>query len=119
MEALEATGIEMADLDLAGGGSMDDSWRQTLADVLGKRLLAADSPAGAARGAALLGGLAAGTFKSFDDTAALTMRTIVAAEPGPDANKYSRLYERWIETDRQVRAPSPLRNKGKRSIAGQ
>lgn len=99
MDALEATGIEIADLQLAGGGSMDSSWRQTLADVLGKRLLAADSPAGAARGAALLGGLAAGTFTSFDDTAALTMRTIVAAEPGPDATKYSRLYERWIETD--------------------
>jgi sugar (pentulose or hexulose) kinase len=99
MEALEATGIPIADLQLAGGGAADKSWRQILADVLGKRLLAAGSPASAARGAALLGGLAAGKFKSFDDTAALTLQITVAAEPGPEANEYSRLYERWIETD--------------------
>lgn len=100
MEALEATGIAMADLQLGGGGAVDKSWRQMLADVLGKRLLAVDSPAGAARGAALLGGLAAGTFKSFDETAALKMRVTAAAEPGPHADEYSRLYKRWIETDR-------------------
>jgi sugar (pentulose or hexulose) kinase len=66
-----------------------------LADVLGMRLLTAGSEAGAARGAALLGGLAAGTFRTFDETAALTLHAAVAAEPGPEAGLYSSLYERW------------------------
>ena len=99
MEALDATGISPADLQLAGGGTVDQHWRQMLADVLGRRLFAVDSPAGSARGAALLGGLAAGTFKTLDETAALTMRADMVAEPGADANEYSRLYERWKETN--------------------
>jgi xylulokinase len=99
MEALDATGISPADLQLAGGGTVDQHWRQMLADVLGRRLFAVDSPAGSARGAALLGGLAAGTYKTLDETAALTMRADMVAEPGADANEYSRLYERWKETN--------------------
>jgi xylulokinase len=95
MEALEATGVSMADVQLAGGGAVDKHWRQMLADVLGVRLLAVDSQSGAARGAARLGGLAAGTFKSFNDAAALTLHAEVAAQPGPDADEYSSLYARW------------------------
>jgi xylulokinase len=97
MEALEATGLSATELQLAGGGTASQPWRQMLADVLGKRLLVVDSPESAARGAALLGGLAAGIFKSLDETAALTIRTDLAAEPGPDADEYRRLYERWKE----------------------
>jgi xylulokinase len=95
IEALEATGVSIAELQLAGGGSTNQLWRQMLADVLGKRLVGVGSPAGAARGAALLGGIAAGKFKTLDATAGLAMRSEVAAEPGRDADEYSALYERW------------------------
>lgn len=97
MEALEATGISMSEMQLAGGGAANRLWRQTLADVLGKRLMVVESLDGTARGAALLGGLAAGTFKSFDDTAALTITTELTVEPGPDAAEYPLIYERWKE----------------------
>src|SRR5260370_27863374 len=56
MEALEATGISLADLQLAGGGTVDQRWRQMLADVLSRRLRAVDAPAGPAPGAAVLAG---------------------------------------------------------------
>ena len=82
MESLEAAGISITELHLSGGGAANLSWRQLLADVLGKRLLAGESTAGAARGAALLGGLAAGIYKSVDETAALAPRYDPAAEPG-------------------------------------
>lgn len=97
MEGLEATGVAIAELQLAGGGTTNQLWRQMLADVLGTRLVGVESPAGAARGAALLGGLAAGKFKTLDDTATLAMRTELAAEPGRDADEYSGLYERWAK----------------------
>ena len=82
MSALEATGISITELHLSGGGVANQLWRQLLADVLGKRLLAAYSTAGAARGAALLGGLAAGIYKSVEETAALASRYELVAEPG-------------------------------------
>jgi xylulokinase len=105
MEALEATGISPADLQLAGGGTVNQHWRQMLADVLGRRLLANDSPAGSAGGAALLAGVAAGTFKTLDETAALMVRTDLVAVPGADADEYSRLYERWKVKDPSAKGP--------------
>lgn len=97
MESLEATGISIVDLRLAGGGAANQSWRQLLADVLGKRLLAAGSPAGAARGAALLAGVAAGTYGSVQETAGLGPRYELAAEPGANAEAYSTLYRKWLD----------------------
>jgi len=101
MEALEATGVSMADLQLAGGGTVDQHWRQMLADVLGKRLLTVDSPDGAARGAALLAGLAVGAW-SLDDVAALGPGNDRAAEPGVQSDAYTVLYHRWLSRAGQV-----------------
>jgi xylulokinase len=95
MEALEVTGISIADLHLAGGGATNHAWRQLLADVLGKRLFAAGSAAGGARGAALLAGLAAGTYRTANQVAALAPRYELVAEPGANADVYSGLYRRW------------------------
>jgi xylulokinase len=92
MEALGATGVSTADLLLAGGGTANPDWRQLLADVLGKRLLTVDPPAVAARGAALLAGVAAGIYRSAQETAALAPRSTLAAEPGSQADAYSNLY---------------------------
>jgi len=88
MESLEATGVAIADLHLSGGGAANQPWCQLLADVLGKRLLAAGSTAGAARGAALLAGLAAGVYKSADEIAKFAPRYELVAAPGPHAGAY-------------------------------
>ena len=47
---------------LAGGGSLSPGWRQLLCDALGKSLHIVESPDASARGAALLGGRAAGIW---------------------------------------------------------
>ena len=96
MEALEATGCVVSDVQLAGGGTMDQRWRQLLADVLSRRLMTFTTPAGSARGAALLGGLATGVFTSPSDIATLPMNLELVAEPGPQAKEYSGLYERYL-----------------------
>jgi xylulokinase len=82
MESLEATGVTIADLHLSGGGAANQ-----LADVLGKRLVAAGSTAGAARGAALLAGLGAGVYKSPDEIAKFAPRYELVAAPGPSAQR--------------------------------
>ena len=96
MEALEANGVSIPELRLAGGGTLDTSWRQLLADVLGKRLLAPVAPAGAVRGAALLAGLAAGTYAAPAELAALAPVHQLAAEPSTQSDAYSALYRRWL-----------------------
>ncbi len=94
MEQLEAAGIPVAELRLAGGGAVDAAWQQLLADVLGKPLIATPSWVGSARGAALLAGVSAGVYKSIRDTPAGDPRTELAAEPGPRADEYTALYQR-------------------------
>ena len=94
MERLEAAGIPVVELRLAGGGAVDGAWRQLLADVLGKPLRATPSWVGSARGAALLAGVSAGIYKGISDSPAGDLSTAVVAEPGARANEYAALYQR-------------------------
>jgi xylulokinase len=104
MEKLEAAGIPIAELHLAGGGAVDGAWRQLLADVLGKPLIATPSWVGSARGAALLAGVCAGVYKAVTDSPATDLRTEVVAEPGPRADEYAALYHRRMGAERGARS---------------
>jgi xylulokinase len=84
LDAIRASGADVRALRLAGGGSVDARWRQLLADALGVELHALDCPNAAARGAALLAGLASGHWQAAD-LAGLTPATTLAAVPQPDA----------------------------------
>jgi xylulokinase len=97
LEQLESAGIPVAELQLAGGGAVDGAWRQMLAEVLGKPLIATPSWVGSARGAALLAGVSAGVYTGIGDTPAGDLRTKVVAEPGPRADEYAALYQRRIQ----------------------
>ncbi|HKT98141.1 MAG TPA: FGGY-family carbohydrate kinase, partial [Paraburkholderia sp.] len=91
----------IAALKLAGGGSVDARWRQLLADVLGAQLDAIDCPNAAARGAALLGGVACGHWR-MDELAALAPAATRVAEPRADAALTQR-YARFIDLYGRVR----------------
>jgi len=78
------TGQPVPTLKLAGGGSVDARWRQLLADALDASLYAIDCPNAAARGAALLGGLACGHWR-MRDLAALAPAATLVSSPGEDA----------------------------------
>jgi xylulokinase len=68
-------------LRLAGGGSIDPRWRQLLADALDADLQAVDCPNAAARGAAILGGIAIGHWHAAD-LARLAPSATLVASPG-------------------------------------
>jgi xylulokinase len=70
-EVLGAAGIDFSNVLLAGGGSTDPAWRQLLADVLGQPLHVMPTSSASARGAALLGGVAAGVFADVEATLAV------------------------------------------------
>jgi len=66
LDALRADGAPVERLRLAGGCTVHQGWRQLLADVLRVPLDAVTLPHASGRGAALLGGLAAGVFAPAD-----------------------------------------------------
>jgi xylulokinase len=90
-----ATLPEFADAEvvhLAGGGTLHAEWRQLLCDILGKRLLVVENPNASARGAALLGGQAAGIIGKITEKPVITR----AIEPDPSAHAYlSGIFKRW------------------------
>jgi xylulokinase len=95
LDALGAQGVAFSRLRLAGGGTVHPGWRQLLADALALPLDAVEVANAAARGAALLGGLAAGVLAP-DDLASLSPRVTPVAEPrdpGPLGARYARFLE--------------------------
>ncbi|SAK45526.1 xylulokinase [Caballeronia fortuita] len=102
VDAIRANGTPLDAMLLAGGGSVDPRWRQLLADALRVELRAVDCPNAATRGAALLGGIAAGRLR-IDDIASLAPTAKLAATPKPDASLDERL-ARFIDLYRRNEA---------------
>ncbi len=112
-----ATLPEFADaavLHLAGGGTLHAEWRQLLCDVLGKKLLVVENPNASARGAALLGGQAAGVIGK------IRQEPLVRREVEPDARSHAYLsgvYEHWEEAAVAISLPSRPAGPEKREAA--
>ncbi|MDR5736541.1 FGGY family carbohydrate kinase [Caballeronia sp. LZ016] len=84
LDAIRRSGTPLSAMRLAGGGSIDARWRQLLADALDAELDAVDCPNAAARGAAMLGGIAAGHWR-MAELAALAPAATRVASPRADA----------------------------------
>jgi xylulokinase len=97
LDALREHGASVGRLRLSGGGTVHPAWRQLLADALEVPLDAVACPNASARGAALLGGLAAGRFAARD-LPALAPAAEPAAEPraslADDYGRFRELYGR-------------------------
>jgi xylulokinase len=63
--AIRATGIEIHELRLAGGGTLEPAWQQLLADVLEVPLYSVTVPSASARGAAILAGMGIGAYPNI------------------------------------------------------
>ena len=104
LEALTARGIALPELRLAGGGTVHAVWRQLLADILQRPLRVVPNPAASARGAALLGGIAAGVYEDAVATIASAPDTGSTIEPGELATSYDEAYERFGSLYPRLRA---------------
>ncbi len=69
MERFGELGIARDDVRLVGGGANSQLWCQIKADVTGRSIRTLAHKEATARGAAMLAGVAAGTFPSLDDAA--------------------------------------------------
>lgn len=113
LDALREHGVTVERLRLAGGGSVHSAWRQLLMDVLGVPLDAVACPNASARGAALLGGLAAGCW-TVADLPALAPAVVPVGNPAAPAfeasyQRFRDLYARladWFVPARDGSPPS-------------
>jgi xylulokinase len=87
---------EIDQVRVSGGGAKSTLWRQILADVLESELVTVNTTEGAAYGAALLAGVAAGVWPDVDTACAQTIR--VSERVTPDAtnvSRYAELYRQY------------------------
>ncbi|MEA3338311.1 MAG: FGGY family carbohydrate kinase [Chloroflexota bacterium] len=98
LESILATGLEVDEIRLIGGGAASDLWAQIMTDVLQRELLVPES-ADAAFGSALMAGVAAGMFEAKSDSIGDLIR--IRARRFPD-EKRSTLYDDLFGIYRQA-----------------
>jgi xylulokinase len=102
LEALPAV-ARAAHLRLAGGGSLHPAWRQMLADILGAELVTVDTANASARGAALLGGIAAGSWPDVKATEAFAPARRAATFPDPAQQPlYEAVYANFLTLSKTI-----------------
>jgi xylulokinase len=92
---LEALGLAGEEIRVVGGGARSDLWLQIKADVTGKLVQPVLSAEPTAAGAAVLAGLAAGTFSDAADAVRRTVRLAPRAFL-PDPGRAALYNERYI-----------------------
>ncbi|MFN2142944.1 MAG: FGGY-family carbohydrate kinase, partial [Candidatus Promineifilaceae bacterium] len=66
VDSLPGTGIEIGDFRAAGGGSQSDAWVQTCADIFNRPVTRPVITEAGALGAAIIAGVGAGLFNSYE-----------------------------------------------------
>ena len=92
-DVLLEMGVETDDMTVCGGGSKSALWRQMLADIYGVSVKTLATSEGAALGAAILGGCAAGVYASVEEGCERTIRVGAVTPPVAGENeKYMKVY---------------------------
>jgi xylulokinase len=87
---------EIDQVRISGGGAKSTLWRQILADVLDSELVGVNTTEGAAYGAALLAGVAAGVWTDVDTACAQTIRTSDSVSPdATNVSRYAEMYRQY------------------------
>jgi xylulokinase len=101
--------VPVANIRLGGGGARSPLWRQIQADVYGHAVEIVEAEEGAAYGAALLAGVAAGAWPSVDAACSATVRIASRVSPQPAAvatlNSSYAAFRRVYPATRDVFAP--------------
>ena len=81
---------------VSGGGAKSMLWRQILADVLDSEPVTVNTTEGAAYGAALLAGVAAGVWSDVDTACAQTIRVSERISPDlANVSRYAEMYRQY------------------------
>jgi sugar (pentulose or hexulose) kinase len=99
VDVLAGMGIGVDEVRSLGGGARSRVWNQVKADVLGIPVVTTEIEEAASLGAAILAGVAVGTFASIEDAVARMVVVKARYEPDP-ANRA--VYDAGYETYRAL-----------------
>ncbi len=88
-----AAGRAVEELVVLGGGSKSDLWCRIVADATGRRVVRSRTAEATCLGAGVLAAAHLGLHRSIDAAVRSMTGTAEAFEPGPDAERYARLFE--------------------------
>ncbi len=95
LELMRGLGLSADTVRASGGGVKSAFWRQLLADVFGADLSLVTSTEGAAFGAALLGGVAAGVWPSVETAGDATVRVAATTAPSSERTAFETGYRTY------------------------
>ena len=94
LEIMRGLGVPVEDVRATGGGARSALWRGLQADVYGEPIRRTAADEGPAYGAALLAGVAAGTYRDVEETSSVvSLREEVTAPDPQRAKAYDEYYE--------------------------
>lgn len=94
IECLEESGIKIDGLRAAGGGAKSDIWLQIKADLMGRKIEKLDVDEAGTLGNIIIGGTAAGIYKSYEEAAERLIK--VKKEFYPDHGRHELYKENYL-----------------------
>jgi len=88
VDRLPQAGIRIEDFRAAGGGSRSDAWLQISADIMNRPFARSSIVEAGTLGAAIIAGVGAGIFSSFDDAVPAMVKPGTTFEPDPASRSY-------------------------------
>jgi len=96
VDALPSTGIQIESYRVAGGGSKSDKWVQICADILERPFVRARITEAGTLGAAVMAGVGASVFNTFDEGVEEMVRLDRVFEPNPARSaRYRHRFEHY------------------------
>ena len=99
LEIMRGLGVPVEDVRATGGGARSALWRGLQADVYGEPIRRTAADEGPAYGAALLAGVAAGTYRDVEETSSVVSLRDEVTAPDP---KRARAYDEYYEVYRSL-----------------
>ncbi len=102
MTVAEQLGMRYDSVRLIGGGARSATWRQIIADVLGRRILV-PANGDASFGAAVLAGIGIGLFCDAHDATTRCCRILSTLEPAPNVHdRYTDFFDVYRDVQRHL-----------------
>ena len=99
LEIMRDLDVPIRDVRATGGGAKSDLWRRLQADIYGIPIRRTVADEGPAYGAALLAGVASGTYTDVDEATSVVKLREEITEPDPEISK---VYEEYYEIYRSL-----------------
>ncbi len=99
LEIMRELDVPVEDVRATGGGARSDLWRQLQADIYAIPIRRTVADEGPAYGAALLAGVASGTYATVDEATSVVRLREEVTEPDPERTK---IYEEYYEVYRSL-----------------